>query len=532
MNKFLKIAGVQITGFMKSSSNVGGKKITSKILFVLLMGVLFIASGFYSFSIYAGLPLGYKDIMLYIMTVASVVVIFIFSITTAQGQLFNFKDFDLLMSFPIPRNQVFLAKIISFVSLNFMYQSIFVLPALAIYGYFQRPGILFYLFGLIGLLFLTLIPLTLASMLALFIRKISGNGRFKVLLANLGTFLLMAGIFVVSIMVPSMNESAVSVLSLTQLLQFLKTYLFPVYWYVNACTTGNVFYFIGNILVCLLAFGAFILFFSKTFIEINGQAQDGFKVKNFKLRSTKTNSALSALFKKEIMKIFANAMYFFNLAVGQVMLVIGGLYLVFNKSQIALLFQELGISNTEYMSLIFGLVCSVVCLFALMTPTSSVSISLEGKQWWITKTIPVKTEIIFLSKILVNAVIIWVPSVIGYLLVAFAFGFSFFEMILGCGLILAVGMYVGLIGVAVNLRFAKLVFDREIIVIKQSMSPFITIISGLIIGVLLIFGFANLSSFMSSFVIVALYFGGFVILDVAIWFYLKTVGIRQFNKLV
>lgn len=532
MSKFLKIASVQISGFMKSSSNVGGKKIKSKILFTLFLSVLFLASGFYSFSIYTVLPVGYKDIMLYMMSVASVVVIFIFSITTAQGQLFNFKDFDLLMSFPIPRNQVFLAKIISFISLNFIYQSIFIVPALAIYGYYERPGVLFYLFGLIGLVFLTLIPLTLASVLALFIRKISGHGRFKVLFANLGTFLLMGGIFYVSFLMPTMSGTAVTDEVFMQVLQTFQTYLFPVYWYVNAVVTGNVLYFIGLLVVCSLLFGAFILFFSKTFIEINGQAQQGYKVKNFKLHSAKTNSALMALFKKEIMKIFANAMYFFNLAVGQVMLVIGGIYLAYNKSQITYLFQGLGFAKDEYLGMVFGLICSVICLFALMTPTSSVSISLEGKQWWITKTIPVKTEIIFLSKILVNAVIIWLPSMIGYLFIAFAFEFSLIEIILGLCLIGVVGLYTGLIGIAINLNFAKLHFDREIIVIKQSMSPMLTIFSGIIIGFLLILGFTNISEYMSPQLVIALYTLGFMIVDILIWVYIKTAGIKKFQALV
>lgn len=532
MNKLFELAKIQITGFMSSSMRTGSqRKITGRILIGVIFISILLSSGMYTFGIYSTLPVGYKDLTLYMMSAVAVVFIFIISITTAQGQLFQFKDFEQLMSWPISRNQVFLTKIISFVGLNFLYQTFLIIPALIIYGINEGMGILFYLFGIVGSFFLTFIPITLASLLAFLIRKLAGNGKYKTLLVNLGSFVLLGGIFVCSFSMSNLETTVIPTETLQQGYQLVKTYLFPVYWYIKGTIDSNIFYLGGSIIFNSVIFMLFIFVFSKTFISINAQVQEGYKVKNFKLGKTNSNNALSALFNKEIMKVFANSMYFFNLALGQVMLIIGGIFLIINKSKLNELLGQVGIESSLVVSSFFGLVCSAICLFALMTPTSSVSISLEGKQWWITKTIPVKTEIIFISKALVNAVIIWIPSAIGFLLVSFGFSFSILEVLLGLLLIFVLGIFVGLLGLAINLNFPKLNFDREIIVIKQSMSSFISIMGGMILGALIIFGFIWLSNYLASIVIIGMITLVFGALDFVLWMYLKTIGIRKFNEL-
>lgn len=531
MKKFLKLAKIQISEFMNSSMRTGSKKIQGKILLLVIFSSILAASGIYASGIYLGLPNGYKDLTLYLMSAASILVIFVISISTAQGQLFQFKDFDRLMSWPISRTQVFLAKITSFVSLNMLYQIVFIIPALIVYGINEHMGILFYVFGIVGSFFLSFIPLSFASLIALGIRRIAGNGRFKTLFVNLGTFVLMAGILFLSFSVPSLEETAIPMEFFNEIYKFLELYLFPVFWYVKGTVDGNLVYLLGSILACTAILVLFIFFFSKTFISINSRVQEGYKVKNFKLGRTNSNSALSALFKKELMKVFANSMYFFNLAIGQVMLIVGGVVLVINKSQVDTMLAQFGITGLELKSTFFGLICSAICLFALMTPTSSVSISLEGKQWWITKTIPVKTEIIFISKALVNAVIIWIPSAIGFILVSIGFSFSIIEILLGLLLIFFMGIFVGFLGLSINMNFPKLEFDREILVIKQSMSSFISIMGGIVLGALIIFLYINLTEFMSSSLIITIFTLGIILLDIGLWLYLKSVGIRKFKEL-
>ena len=73
----------------------------------------------------------------------------------------------------------------------------------------------------------------------------------------------------------------------------------------------------------------------------------------------------------------------------------------------------------------FGLVILVLGLFSLlMTSTTASSISLEGKNIWFYKSLPVKTSEIFIGKILVDlllTLIIGIPTII---IVSILFKFS------------------------------------------------------------------------------------------------------------
>ncbi|MEG0239331.1 putative ABC transporter permease subunit [Anaerorhabdus sp.] len=531
MKKFLEIAKIQIMNMIKSTVRSGSNGSKGIVLFLVIVVSLIFASATYSMGIYSSLPVGYKDLVLYTMTSATVLLVFIFSITTAQGQLFQFKDFDLLMTWPISRTTVFLAKVLSFVIMMYMYCFLFLLPALVIFGIYESMGILYYIFGFLGILFLPLIPITISSLLAFLIRKLAGNGKHKNLLINLGSIILFGGIMIGSFSLSSMEGTVIPEEVLVGVVNLMKTYLYPVYIYVHGAITGNVIDFILVVVINGGVFALFVYLFSKTFITINSTVQNGYKAKNFKLRKGQGKSPLFALCNKEISKFTSNMMYFMNMGMGQVMLVIGGIYLMLNRETVFQMLQQFDAFGFEVMPMLFGLVCVAICLFAFMTPTSSVSISLEGKQFWITKTLPVATTTIFISKALANAFVIWVPSSIGLLTVSIGLGFSILEILMGLLLVFVLGIFVGLFGLCVNINFPKLEFDREIIVIKQSMSSFISIFGGMILGFAIIFIYVNATSVMDPKLFILLLIGIISLLDVAFWFYLKTSGVRKFYEL-
>ena len=94
------------------------------------------------------------------------------------------------------------------------------------------------------------------------------------------------------------------------------------------------------------------------------------------------------------------------------------------------------------------------------------------------KSIPVKPDAIFLSKIMVNLTIL-VPIVI---ISATFFGIYLHlpavDMILLYLLPLAYSVFAAISGLIINLMFPKFDFDNEIRVIKQSLSVFLTMMIG------------------------------------------------------
>ena len=84
-----------------------------------------------------------------------------------------------------------------------------------------------------------------------------------------------------------------------------------------------------------------------------------------------------------------------------------------------------------------------------------------------------------------------------------------------------------LFGLIMNLHFPLLEWKNEIKVIKQSLSTFLTIIIGLILGILPLT--ANLPINGELFTLLCV--GSVFIIDLFLLFYLNTMGVKLFRKI-
>ena len=163
-----------------------------------------------------------------------------------------------------------------------------------------------------------------------------------------------------------------------------------------------------------------------------------------------------------------------------------------------------------------------------MTCITCVSISLEGLQIWISKTLPIDTFEIFLSKILVNFIIIVVPSLLSYSIFIVLFKIDLYWLIVGLIYIVLLAMFVSMIGIIINLFFPKINFDREIQVIKQSISSFVGIFLNLFVSLGISYFLVNMLD--QNYPILTIFIGAtfYLILDVCFYIWLKKYGVRRF----
>ena len=129
-----------------------------------------------------------------------------------------------------------------------------------------------------------------------------------------------------------------------------------------------------------------------------------------------------------------------------------------------------------------GLIQKALPLFlaataSMMTPTAC-SISMEGRQWWIAKTIPVRSKDIFDSKILV-ALTVALP---GYL-VAVVFSLLAVKPSLPGALWIVIipaayTLFIAVVGISVNLAMPIFNWENEVRVVKQSASVMFTMLFG------------------------------------------------------
>ena len=109
-------------------------------------------------------------------------------------------------------------------------------------------------------------------------------------------------------------------------------------------------------------------------------------------------------------------------------------------------------------------------------------ISLEGKRLWLAKSLPVSTFEILLSKIMVNVVIVVIPTTLFALIAGIYFNLGLFNIFFIFEFIVLSSLFTGMFGILVNLRFPKFDYDREIVVIKQSLAAFIAVLGSIAIA--------------------------------------------------
>lgn len=525
----IEVIKIQLINLLSSFSNRNSKKRKGSkfMIFVPALAFLYL-SFFYSFSLLDAFKGGNEYLLIYIMLLATMVFIVTLAIQQAQGYLFGFKDYDFLMSLPISTKVVMISKLASFVIMMFIYAILLFLPTIFIYGINTNQSILYYVIALIGFLNIPCLPIVLASLIGMLIKKIAGKSKYKNLLNNIMMVVIFLVIFFGSqFLTQGSINSDISMFD--GLVTTIKNFLPSIYYYAYAMVNND---FVSLLISLVINFGIFIIFiyiFTKSFISINQDNNEGFHVKNYRLTTLKSDNIQVTLFKKEFRRFIGNFIYVFNMAFGQLFLIGGSIYLLINKDLIEVLFAS---DFAMFKDQVFVLIILALLAVGFMSNTAGVSISLEGKQLWITKTLPIKTIDILMSKVFVNVSVITVPGIISILILAFALGLNFVELIIAILFAIEIGFTVGMFGIIVNLYLPKLDFDRDIIVVKQSASSFVSIFSGLLIAIGVIFLYVGvLSSTMSGFSFVTILVVVLMILCILMYLYIKKIGVKKFDNL-
>lgn len=467
---------------------------------------------------------------IYITTLSSFVACVMFQIVQSQGHLFDSNDFESLIVLPIQPIQIMLSKMLSMYISSLLFSTAIIVPSAIYMGIKFHLGFLFYIYLILGLIFLPILAVLVTSTLAIMIRFITNKIPYKKLANNIVVVLVYLASFYFWYLLTkyqNMSYTGVKFHLSDAFIEKLK-YLPTVYYYAKGLYMMNTSYIWISILINAVAFVGFIYLFNRLYIYLNMDVHHTTVKKKISLKRVSKDSVLFTLFKKEFNKFITNFLYILNLATFQLVILGATIYLVWNKAEIMNMIRPFipMIQNSYFIVYMTALISSSV-----VSNTACVSISLEGKNFWILKVIPAKVLEILYAKILVNVVVIAVPGMISLLLFYFFFEFSVIELLLGCFIIILVGLLAGQIGIIVNLWFPKFEFDREVIVIKQSLAAFVATFTGMFIG-----GFNLFLSlkYISNFNTMSYLFTMTVILLVTtglLHLWIATIGKKTFERL-
>lgn len=403
------------------------------------------------------------------------VVILVFTILKASGVLFSTKDYDMLMSFPLRPLTVVISRFLSMYLGNLVFSCFMMIPSGVVYVIFVHPAPIFYLFFLISIFILPLLPMTIASTIGTCITAISARMKHRNFVNILLSLLLMFGIMSVSLFSGKLEGQQLTDLSTVMAKQINRLYPMAS-TFTSAIADLNITAFLQFVGISLAVFAAFAYVVSRRYTVIMTTLQSRATKGNYVFTQSSIASPTRALFVKEWKRYFSSPIYVLNTAFGYVIvLAISAALCILGPEKTSTLLQLPDITPliTQYAPIAIG---SIVAL----APATASSISLEGKQWWLPLSLPITTKMLFDSKIRVTLTLSIPTSLLASTLIALRIPFTPLNLLLLYLTPITYCIFLATIGITINAHLPHLTWDNEATVIKQSLATLLSMLVGLL----------------------------------------------------
>lgn len=451
----------------------------------LFVGIVF--CGYIGGLVYGLVYLGMSSIVpAYLMVIASLL-IFAFGIFKAGPILFSQKGYDQLCSLPVTQQAIVASRFLQMYGQDLLFSIGILLPGTVIYGILVNPGIGFYILTLLAVFLVPVLPLAASALVGAGIVAISSRMKRKNLaqtVLTLGFALVMlAGSFSISSSAEDMSVEMLASLAATVGTVIGKVYP-PAVWMGDSIVTGNLGGMALSLGVCLAAFAAVVLLIGGNYRRICQSLFATSARHDYRMEKLKGSSPLTALWKREAKRYFSSAIYVTNTILGPILgMVLCGFVGIVGLDTIAASFH-LPIPLAEVLPFV------VAAVFTMMTVTS-VSISMEGKHFWIVKSLPIPTKTLLDSKILLNLSLILPFYTVGQILLTIGCKPGLSRLLWQLAIPAAVILFSVVFGVWVNLRLYRFDWDKEEVIVKQSAASMLGGFAGPLVSIL--FGVAALN---------------------------------------
>lgn len=393
-----------------------------------------------------------------------------------QGNFFKHKDFELVTSLPLKPLEIVVSKFLSILFFAYIYQAVVLLPAIVIwfiFGFVTIPSVIFLI---LGFLFVPFFTLLFCSTIAFLINYLTSRLRSSNTINLVMLFIFFLGLMVVMFLVQM--ELANIFISQGSIPLSLYFFIPTSILFFNAIAYGSIIWFLLFVFASILCLVLIMWLLASFHSRINKRLNNSKVVYKKSKLGFKQRSIMRTLLHIEIKNYFNNNIYVFNTLFGMIMLVIAsvaGTIIYFSNPALV------SFATSEDIFKIILVAYSFMCGLSI---TSNSSISLEGKSLYVKKTLPLATSQIFISKILLNVVVMLPFLIIGFLcilpvLITVKFPILAIISILLFPLILLVSL--SIVSLMINLWFPKLNYVTETEVVKQSISVLITTFLGMVL---------------------------------------------------
>ena len=556
MNKFLSLLKtLLINSFGISAIRAKARKNKLEYLKLGGLGLIIAASVAPSLWLYSKLlikgydllaPLGQSGAILALGIVMVSSMIFFFGIFYVINFFYLAEDAQSLLALPLSGWQVLGARFSVVIAYEFLTQLPFILPPLLIFGIRSDATLIYWIYAIIGLLFIPLLPLSLATIPTVVIMRFANLGRRKDLFKILGGLIVIALAIGYQFLFQNSGGNTTDPAFLQKLLTDpnglvnLISHVFPSTKYLGLALTHadkvagliNLLIFLAISLVAVAL--AWLAGDQLYFKGLVGSSETTTRRKSLTSsdyqRLSQGSPVLLAYCMKEIRLLIRVPSYFMNCVVTNLLLpvVVVIPFLLQSRNQEISPLYEL-VSQPEGQKILMAVIIGAVIFLAASNAITATSVSREGKEFFISKYIPISYKQQLQAKLLsgylfsaIGAILLLLGAIIVVPLDAALIG-----MILTVSLVAIVPVMEA--GLLIDIFRPKLDWDNEQKAVKQNLNVIFSILFSILLGGAVLYIVVRfLHSPLSS----ALFMlGCFGLAAIVLYYLLIAYGIKKYQML-
>lgn len=510
MNKTLALTRILLRNGTGQLSKPGGKPIKRFLLpALLLVALLPLASAIGNMVaiFYDALQsIGQGGAVLGLGLALASLVVFMFGIFYVITVFYFAQDVEHLLPLPLKPGQIVTAKFLTVLLYEYLTLLIFLVPLLVVFGVKDGAGVLYYLYGIVVYLALPVVPLVLASVIAMAIMSFAGVARNKDRFRMFGGIAAVLASFGLNMFIQRSLNKAMKPEQMqdmllggnNSLIEFATRSFPSVKLAANALLreaqlagAASLVLFAGLTALFYIVFVVLAQrFYFKGVMGISETAARRIRLSGTQLdRQTSQQSALKALLMKELRILMRTPPFFLNCVLMSFLWPVLLLIPVLTQPD----FKEmLGSAKTmfetyESSALVPAIGLALLLFVSGSNATASTAISREGAGFFVSKYMPVSYGSMIAAKVAAG----WLITMIGALLILVV---ALFMLQLPLAFILvmlviafAATLFTCLTGILIDLWLPKLVWDNEQKAVKQNMNGLFNMLVSIAVAAALFF---------------------------------------------
>lgn len=471
----LRVQTCNLFGINEARYGKRGKQRGARIALMCAMAlVTLVLCGYVAGLCYALCAIGAGNSIPMLLALVTGVVVLMLTMFRAGPVIFDLHSYEQLISLPLRPTAIVISRFLRMYLSNAAMALAVLLPGMIVAVAMLHPGALYCTTMLLGTLVLPLIPMTIATLLGALVYAISARMRRRslavIVLTLLMTLLLIAGAMLLST-VNDMDDARVLGL-ISALVNRIGSFYPPAQWFGRCVAGGSISGFLalaaGSLAFFALVASVIGANFHRICAALSARATRG----HYAMSAQRQSTAFAALYRRELRRYAASPVYVMNTLIGGLIAVLMGVGALVAVKRVPLL--------TELLSEMGALpaIPFVVAFMFVIAPSTSCSISLEGRQWWQIKCLPVSDRQILDAKFALYLTLTLPCGAAAVLLLAAALRPSGAELVCLMLVPLAYILFSGALGMRMNLAMPSFNWENENQPVKQSRAVGFTMLLG------------------------------------------------------